>query len=82
MCTRIKIKFVETFFSYTFKILQHPVLGHIRGHFFLTGQSVMSLPNLKGIQAVRIEFFLTLKVANIRCFILIAVEIFHNIIHK
>jgi hypothetical protein len=29
----------------------------------------------KGIQAVRIEFFFILKVANIRCFILIAVEI-------
>jgi hypothetical protein len=27
-------------------------------------------------------FFLMLKVANIRCFILIAVEIFHNIIRK
>ena len=34
------------------------------------------------IQAVRIEFFFILKVANIRCFILIAVEIFHNIIRK
>jgi hypothetical protein len=35
------------------------------------------------IQAVRIDFFfLLLKVANIRCFILIAVEIFHNIIRK
>ena len=33
---------------------------------------------LKGIQAVRIDFFL-LKVANIRCFKLIAVEIFHII---
>ena len=32
----------------------------------------------KGIQAVRIEFFFILKVANIRCFILIAVEFFHN----
>ena len=41
------------------------------------------VPNvLKGIQAVRIEFFFILKVANIRCFILIAVEIFHNIIRK
>ena len=30
----------------------------------------------KGIQAVRIDFFFILKVANIRCFILIAVEIF------
>jgi hypothetical protein len=29
----------------------------------------------KGIQAVRIEFLFLLKVANIRCFILIAVEI-------
>ena len=33
----------------------------------------------KGIQAVRMDFFL-LKVTNIRCFILIAVEMFHNII--
>jgi hypothetical protein len=31
--------------------------------------------HLKGIQAVRIDFFYILKVANIRCFILIAVEI-------
>jgi hypothetical protein len=30
---------------------------------------------IKGTQAVRIEFFFILKVANIRCFILIAVEI-------
>jgi hypothetical protein len=30
----------------------------------------------KGIQAVRIDFFFILKVANILCFILIAVEIF------
>ena len=37
---------------------------------------------VKGIQAVRIEFFLILKVVNIRYFILIAVEIFHNIIRK
>ena len=34
------------------------------------------------IQAVRIEFFFLLKVANIQCFILIAIEIFHNIIRK
>ena len=41
------------------------------------------LSKVKGIQAVRIEFFLfILKVANIRCFILMAVEIFHNIIRK
>ena len=41
-------------------------------------------PSIKGIHAVRIEFFFILKVANIRCFILhvIAVEIFHNIIPK
>ena len=38
---------------------------------------------IKGIQAVRIDFFSQiLKVANIRCFILIAVEIFHNTIRK
>ena len=37
---------------------------------------------LKGIQVVRIEFFFILKIANIRCFILIAVEMFHNIIRK
>jgi hypothetical protein len=34
---------------------------------------------LKGIQSLRLIFFI-LKVANIRCFILIAVEMFHNII--
>ena len=38
--------------------------------------------SIKGIQAVIIEFVFIVKVANIRCFILIAVEIFHNIIHK
>ena len=37
---------------------------------------------VKGIQAVRIEFFFILKVTNIRYFILIAVEIFHIIIRK
>jgi hypothetical protein len=36
-------------------------------------------PLFKGIQSLRLIFFI-LKVANIRCFILIAVEIFHNII--
>jgi hypothetical protein len=36
----------------------------------------------KGIQAVRIDFYFILKVANIRCFILIVVEIFHNIINS
>jgi hypothetical protein len=36
---------------------------------------------LKGIQAVRIDFFL-LKAANFLGFILIAVEIFHNVIRK
>jgi hypothetical protein len=36
----------------------------------------------KDIQAVRTEKKIILKVANIRCFILIAVEIFHNIIRK
>jgi hypothetical protein len=34
------------------------------------------------LKAVRIEIFFILKVANIRCFILIAVAIFHNIIRK
>ena len=34
------------------------------------------------LKAVRIEFLFILKVANIRCFILIAVAIFHNIIRK
>ena len=32
--------------------------------------------------AVRIVFFFILKVANIRCFILMVVEIFHNIMRK
>ena len=36
----------------------------------------------KGIQAVRIEFEFLLKVAYIQCFILIAVDIFQNIIRK
>jgi hypothetical protein len=34
---------------------------------------------VKGVHAVRIAFFI-LKVANMRCFILIAVEIVHDII--
>jgi hypothetical protein len=42
---------------------------------------ILFLTFIKGIQAVRIDFFI-LKVANIRCFILIAVDIFHNIIRK
>jgi hypothetical protein len=46
-----------------------------------TRESNSKFINIKGIQAVRIDFFI-LKVANIRCFILIAVEIFHNIIRK
>ena len=37
--------------------------------------------NLKAYRLSELIFFL-LKVANIRCFILIAVEIFHNIICK
>ena len=37
---------------------------------------------LKAYRLSELNFFLLLKVANIRCFILIAVEIFHNIIHK
>jgi hypothetical protein len=37
---------------------------------------------VKFLKAVRIEFFLNIKVANNRCFILIVVQIFHNIIRK
>ena len=37
---------------------------------------------LKAYRLSEFLFFLILKVANIRCFILIAVEIFHNIIRK
>ena len=40
---------------------------------------VKQLLEIKGIQSLRLIFFI-LKVANIRCFILIAVEIFHKII--
>ena len=36
---------------------------------------------LKGIQAFKIDLFY-IKVANNRCFILIAVELFHYIIRK
>jgi hypothetical protein len=36
---------------------------------------------LKAYRLSKLIFFI-LKFANIRCFILIAVEIFHNIIHK
>ena len=42
---------------------------------------IVRLVDVGGIQ-VRIEFCFLLKVANIRCFILIAVEIFYNIIRK
>jgi len=38
--------------------------------------------SLKAYRLSEFNFFLILKVANIRCFILIAVEIFHNIIRK
>jgi hypothetical protein len=38
--------------------------------------------SFKGIQAVRIDFLLILRVANIRYFILIAVAFFHNIIRN
>jgi hypothetical protein len=49
-------------------ILSQPIWPHFR---------------IKGIHAVRTEFFFILKFVNIRCFILIAVEIFHkNIIRK
>jgi hypothetical protein len=37
---------------------------------------------LKAYRLSELNFFLILKVANIRCFILIAVEIVHNIIRK
>jgi hypothetical protein len=37
---------------------------------------------LKGYRLSELNFFILLKVANIRCFIRIAVEIFHNIMHK
>jgi hypothetical protein len=46
------------------------------------GKITLCSYSIKGIQAVIIEFVFIVKVANIRCFILIAVEIFHNIIHK
>ena len=44
----------------------------------------MQISNIvKGIHAFKTDFlFFLLKVANIRCFILIADEIFHNIIRK
>jgi hypothetical protein len=53
--------------------------------FFIFTQSLLNPPfcvveneiYLKGIQAVRIEFFLIIKVANIRWFILIVVETFN-----
>ena len=37
---------------------------------------------LKAYRLSELNLFFILKVSNIRCFILIAVEIFHNIIHK
>jgi hypothetical protein len=48
-------------------------------------QKTFLFQHFKGIQAVNFFFFFfffLLKVANIPCFILIAVEIFHNIIRK
>ena len=38
--------------------------------------------SLKAYRLSELNFLFILKVANIRCFILIAVEIFHNIICK
>ena len=49
---------------------------------FVILKPVKIYQNEHNLKAVRIEFFFILKVDNIRCFILIAVEIFHNIIHK
>jgi hypothetical protein len=49
---------------------------------FVILKPVKIYQNEHNLKAVRIEFFSILKVDNIRCFILIAVEIFHNIIHK
>ena len=53
-------------------------------HFYKrTKQSLRhNIPKFTSLKAVRIDFFLILKVANIRCFMLIAGEIFHNIICK
>jgi hypothetical protein len=64
-------------FSYNF---QHPIaeLNIVSSSYNL--HIILFLIFLKGIQVVRIEFFFILKIANIRCFILIAVEMFHNII--
>ena len=42
----------------------------------------LSTIHLKAYRLSELNLFFILKVANIRCFILIAVEIFHNIIRK
>jgi hypothetical protein len=44
--------------------------------------SFLKWTSLKAYRLSELNFFLILKVANIRCFILIAGEIFHNIIRK
>jgi hypothetical protein len=45
-------------------------------------QLILIYMYLKAYRLSELIFFYLLKVANIRCFILIAVEIFHNIIRK
>ena len=45
-------------------------------------QSYLKIRRLKAYRLSELNIFFIFKVANIRCFILIAVEIFHNIIRK
>ena len=48
----------------------------------ILGKFIYVLIALKAYRLSELNFLFILKVANIRCFILIAVEIFHNIICK
>jgi hypothetical protein len=62
---------------------QTPQYYYEFGIFSIMRRNLSIFISVKGIQAVIIDlFYILLKVANIRCFILIGVEIFHNIIRK
>ena len=68
----LHLKFLSVF-SFNINFLTHWYNNNSWSHVMIV--------YLKGIQPVALIFF-TLKVANIRCFMLITAETFHNIIRK
>ena len=57
-------------------------VGESRTHLGELQGSLFNFLSLKAYRLSELNYFFILKVANIRCIILIAVEIFNNIIHK